>query len=320
MSKYPIDKAFSSIPSVKVTGSRFRLRLLSFAVGLTRLFYRWGGQVDIKHHRVVASDGYEMEVIQVSPIAAAENGPALMYYHGGGFFLTYGAGHLKSIKRYALKANCTVFFVVYRRSLDFAFPTPFNDCFDALEWLSNNATSLKIDRDRIAVGGDSAGGCLAAAVAQKALDSDNAGFSNIGIVGQLLIYPVIDFETKTESARQFTDTPVWTSGANKVMWRLYLRQAKRDSVADSQSAKIPEYASPIHRDSFAGLPPAYIEAAEFDPLRDEASDYAEQLSAAGVGVHFEFVEAAVHGYDMVNTDISRRYQSRRVEALQRFFT
>ena len=159
----------------------------------------------------------------------------------------------------------------------------------------------------MALVGDSAGGALAAGVSQQALDRGENP-----VCAQILIYPVTDHETRTESARSFTDTPMWRTGSNLAMWKVYLR--------GSDPAAVPAYAAPLHRDSFAGLPPAFVEVAEFDPLRDEGIEYARALEAAGVATELREVKGGIHGYDLVEgSPTAEAVYKDRMAAIQRFF-
>ena len=161
--------------------------------------------------------------------------------------------------------------------------------------------------------GDSAGGALAAGVAQKALDRKENP-----ICAQVLIYPVTDHETKTESARKFTDTPFWKTSSNIAMWKVYLRGSEHEKSGGR--AKAPPYAAPLHRESFAGLPPAWVEVAEFDPLRDEGRQYVEALAAASVPVEMREAQGAIHGYDLVaDSPTAEAMFKDRMAAIQRFF-
>ena len=157
------------------------------------------------------------------------------------------------------------------------------------------------------------GGALAAGVAQKALDRGENP-----ICAQILIYPVTDHETKSESALRFNDTPFWKTASNRNMWDVYLSGSEHKRVGGS--APVPPYAAPLHRESFAGLPPAWVEVAEFDPLIDEGRQYAEALQAAGVVVDLREAKAAIHGYDLVeDSPTAEAMFKERIAGIQRFF-
>lgn len=233
--------------------------------------------------------------------------PCLVYFHGGGFCLE-DAGYLHQYAaQYAGGAKCMVVFVHYRTSDIAPFPTPFQDCYAALRWVWDNAPGLGVDRARLAVGGDSAGGALAAACALRSRDEDGPS-----LCFQLLIYPVTDCRMETDSMRNCTDSPLWNARLNRRMWELYLRDGDKG---------MPEYAAPMLAAEFTGLPPAYVEVEEFDCLHDEGAAYARALQAAGVEVRFEDVPGTFHGFDFfTRKGISQVMMQKRVQALRQAFS
>ena len=240
------------------------------------------------HSRTETLPGYmgePIEAIIMEPRNIGELAPCLVYYHGGGFFFGASGIHYDMVMDYARFCRCKIVFVQYRLAPRYPFPTPPEDCYAALSWTYENAHRLGIDKTRIAVGGDSAGGALAAAVCQMA--RDRGGYLPIF---QLLIYPVTDRRMDTASNREFTDTPMWNSRLSALMWRAYLQDPTVSDVA---------YASPMEAKSFAGLPPAYIETAEFDCLRDEAVAYADVLTAEDIPVKLNSTRGTMHGFDIV---------------------
>jgi len=242
--------------------------------------------VEVRSHRLMSAGGEPFEVLEIAPRDLTHRAPALLDYHGGGFFLGHAPLHLRYAERYALDGRCRVFFPDYRLSVDHPFPAGFDDCYTTLGWVHREADALGIDASRVVLIGDSAGGALAAGVAQKALDRGEHP-----VCAQILIYPVTDHETKTASALEFSDTPLWKTASNRNMWNVYLH--------GHTGGAPPPYAAPLHRASFAGLPPAWVEVAEFDPLRDEGRLYADALRAAGVPVELREVKGGIHGYDLV---------------------
>lgn len=284
---YAILPEFRNFPALPVKNSPWLLRLISLIIRLQRLTRRWDPGVRARSHTVRSGAGLRIPVIEVSATGAADPAPALLYCHGGAFFLTYAGIHLDNAQRIALETGCKVFVVDYRLSTQAPFPAQFDDCLAALNWLRAEADELGVDAARIGVMGDSAGGALAAGLAQKALDEGQP------LRAQILLYPVTDAACSSASAQAFTDTPLWTAGANRVMWEIYLR--------GSGTNPPPPYASPAHRTNLAGLPAAYVETAEFDPLRDEALDYAQRLEAAGVTVRLNQTRGTIHGIDAVPT-------------------
>ena len=231
--------------------------------------------------------------------------PCLVYFHGGGFFLKDDAYIHKIVMEYAKKARCTVIFVHYRTADEYPFPTPFYDCADAINYVYEHVDELMIDKDRIAVGGDSAGGALAASITHFCKEK------GIGICFQMLVYPVIDMRMQTRSAKAYKDAPLWNSTMSKKMWEIYLR----DGIKDKQ-----EYASPILAEDFSGLPNAYIEVCEFDSLHDEGVEYADALMTAGNIVELVESKGGIHGFDVLSdTELTKRAMKKRCDALYRAF-
>ena len=228
-----------------------------------------------------------------------------MYYHGGAFALTYTHEHIHYALRYAREANCHVIFPDYRLGPLHPFPHGFNDCYATLSWVRDHAESLGIDLNRVAVGGDSAGGALAASVSQRNRDE-----GAIRLCGQMLVYPVADYECKTRSAREFCDTLQWNSRSNINLWKMYLRDC---------AGVAPAYASPIHGD-LQDLPTAYVETAEFDPLHDEGIYYAHALMEQGCEVQINETSGTVHGFDRVKESaVTRAAVEARIGFLRRIF-
>lgn len=304
---YALAPEFASQPGFTLPANRLLLRGLNALLRFQRRKFAWSDRVDVRIHSVAHADGI-VPVVEIVPRDLSGTAPAIIDYHGGGFFLTYAALHLTAAERYAVEGRCRVFFPDYRLSGAHPFPAGFDDCYATLEWVHASAAELEVDPQRVAVLGDSAGGALAAGVAQKALDGNESP-----ICAQILIYPVTDHETKTASALKFSDTPFWRTASNRNMWKVYL-------VGGVSGGDAPPYAAPLHRTSFAGLPPARVEVAEFDPLLDEGRLYGEALQAAGVPTEMREVAGAIHGYDLVeNSPTAEAVFKERIAAIQRFF-
>lgn len=229
-------------------------------------------------------DNDNLELLVFSPKSIKKQSPCLVYYHGGGFFFSGAWYHYRLAQQYAIATSCKVVFVQYRLAPKYPYPTPVEDCYSALNWVYENASKLNIDKRKIAVGGDSAGGSLAGAVCQMARDRK----TNLPLF-QLLIYPVTDRRMQTESYKKYTNTPMWNSKLSAKMWQGYLPDEKIENIS---------YASIIEAKSFGNLPPAYIETAEFDCLHDEAIDYAKALIASGVSVLLNETKGTMHGFDI----------------------
>lgn len=208
--------------------------------------------------------------------------PGLVYFHGGGWVIGDLDGSDQACRHVTNLADVVTVSVDYRLAPEHKFPIPLDDCFAALEWVTANASELGIEAGRIAVGGDSAGGNLAAAVSLRARDAGGPP-----IAFQLLVYPVTNYAFDTPSYEQNADGYLLTRDMMKWFWKHYLR--------DESDGKNP-LASPLLAEDLSGLPPAFIMTAEFDPLRDEGEAYAERLRQAGVAVELVRYDGLIHGF------------------------
>jgi acetyl esterase/lipase len=232
--------------------------------------------------------------------------PALVYYHGGAFVMKPAPQHLENALRYASEAPCIVIFVEYRLAPRYRFPAGFNDCYAALRWTLANAATLGIDTARVAVGGDSAGGSLAAGIAQRAKED------GISLRAQLLVYPSVDLLCKRPSMTAYADVPPFDGFSSLRIAEMY--------VGPEVSQKVPAYASPLLGD-LSQLAPEYVETPQFDPLHDQGRAYAEALTAKGVNVELNEIEGGVHGFDLIaaSSTVAREAMRRRIEFLRREF-
>ena len=209
---------------------------------------------------------------------------ALVYYHGGGWVLGNIAMTDLPCRLLAKASGCLVMSVDYRLAPEHKFPAPAEDCYAAVKWLSDNADSVNCDRSRIAVGGTSAGGNLAAVAALMARDRGGPP-----IAFQLLIYPATCRELDTNSHRQFASNNYYILSRADMewFWNHYL--------ADPADAANP-YACPDRAVTLKGLPPAFTITAEFDPLRDEGEAYAARLREEGVPSVLKRYNGVTHGF------------------------
>jgi acetyl esterase/lipase len=311
---YDLAPEFAAQPSFTIPSNRLALRVLDLLVRLQRRGFDAGDDVQVETHVVRVGDGHDLQVLEIAPRDLAGAAPALLDYHGGGFFLSCAKGHLDYAVHYARAARCRVFLPDYRLSIGHPFPAALDDCYATLAWVHGDAERLAVDPERVVLIGDSAGGALAAGVAQRALDHGECP-----IRAQVLIYPVTDHETKSDSARAFTDTPMWRTASNRNMWKVYLRGTEYGRTGGA--SPVPRYAAPLHREDFAGLPSARVEVAQFDPLRDEGLAYARALQAAGVPVELREVRGGIHGYDLVEgSPTARLVLGERMDSIRRFLS
>ena len=208
--------------------------------------------------------------------------PLLVYFHGGGWVLGGLDTHDGTCRELANGTGCVVVSVDYRLAPEHKFPAAAEDCYAVTQWAAAHAAELGADAKRLAVGGDSAGGNLAAVVAQIARDRGGPP-----IVFQLLIYPVIAAAFDTPSYRDNAEGYLLTAGDMRWFWNHYL--------ASSADAANP-YAAPLSARTLAGLPPALVITAEFDPLRDEGELYAHRLEEAGVPARLTRYDGMIHGF------------------------
>lgn len=304
--KYAIHSDFEKVPVLNIKFSPLIIGLLNLALKATRLRKKKTPGVTTRQYKITGDGGHQIKLIISTPDDIKPNAPALMYYHGGAFAMTYSSMHLENAERYAKEAGCISVFVCYRLAMKNPFPASFDDAYSAVSWVVANAENLSIDPTRIAVGGDSAGGALAAGVAQKCRDTQLAQ-----LCGQLLIYPVMDHRCSTPSATEFVDVPLFNAVSNRRMWDMYLKGSAIDSP--------PLYAAP-GLGSADNLPPAYIETAEFDPLRDEALDFAKALKACGNPPTINETRGTIHGYDgTAHNESAIASMQKRIEFLRTVF-
>ena len=241
--------------------------------------------LDVRTEKIASFDGKEISCFILSPKTVAEKAPCLIYLHGGGFVLEAAGYHYANAMRYAKEVGCKVLFPQYRLAPQNPHPVFFEDCYAAMCYAYDNADALGIDTDHIGIGGDSAGSTLAVGVCLMAKERNHP----VKFRFQMLPYPFLDARNESESSKRFTDTPMWNSSLSD-------RIAPMTKVDKTQ----PNYLwySPVEAESFADLPPAYIETAEFDCLHDDGILYARLLKGAGVAVTVNETKGTMHGFDI----------------------
>lgn len=241
----------------------------------------------------------------MSPNSLGDNVPCLIYIHGGGFVLAAAGYHYKNSMLYAKEVGCKIVFVNYRLAPENPHPVFFEDSYAAMCWAYDHADRFGIDRNRIGIGGDSAGSTLAVGVCMMARDRKHP----IKLAFQMLPYPFLDMRNNSESCKKFTDTPMWNS-------TLSGRIAPMTKVDRSNPNYV--YYSPVEAESFEGLPPAYIETSEFDCLHDDGILYADKLRRVGVEVTLNETKGTMHGFDiMQNAEITRAALAARIEFMKK---
>lgn len=209
--------------------------------------------------------------------------PILLYFHGGGWVTCNLDTHDSLCRSLANGASCIVVSVDYRLAPEHKFPAAVDDAYAATRWASDNAESINGDSNRIAVGGDSAGGNLAAVVSLMARDNGSPSLRH-----QLLIYPVTDLSSfDTKSYREHGEGYILTRDSMEYYRGHYIR---RDEDA------LNPYASPLLAQDLSGLPPALVMAAEFDVLTDESNAVANRLRRVGISVTYSCYEGMIHPF------------------------
>lgn len=211
------------------------------------------------------------------PAGLPDRAPALLWVHGGGTIMGHASQDDKYLRKLSQRTGVAIAAVEHRLAPEHPYPIPVDDCYAALLWLARQPW---VDPDRIAVGGASAGGHFAAALAQRAHDR-----GDVALAFQLLVYPMLDDRTGADhgSHRRI----MWTASDNQLAWRWYLNGAD------------PEQAAPARRGDLSGLPPAWIGVGTLDLFYEECLQYARRLREAGVPVHEEIVPGAFHAFDQI---------------------
>ncbi|MGB5810372.1 MAG: alpha/beta hydrolase [Polyangiales bacterium] len=207
---------------------------------------------------------------------------ALVYFHGGGWVVGSIDTHDGTCQRLCHGSGYVVIAVDYRLAPEDPYPAGFDDCIYATSWVATNAAELSVDPRRLAVGGDSAGGNLAAAVALAARDRGGPP-----IDFQLLVYPAVDSNFTRPSCTENAEGYVLTMDDLKWYW---------DQYQPNVAARTHPYCTPFNAPSLSGLPAALVITAEFDPLRDEGNDYADRLAQHGVPTTRSQYAGAIHGF------------------------
>lgn len=209
----------------------------------------------------------------------------LVHIHGGGLVMGLPESNDSRHLNLCSKLGITILAISYRKAPEHPYPTPLNDCEDGFDWFYENAESLKVNINRIALSGDSAGGCLAAALSQLKLKDKTNKIAHL-----LLLYPMLDASTgsKANEKDPLLGEFIWTAEMNQFSWSAYLNGQPRTSPAVPAALK-----------SHTGLPSCWIGVGALDLFLDENIEYARKLIKAGVKTEFDIYPAAIHGFPMI---------------------
>jgi acetyl esterase/lipase len=252
----------------------------------------------------------------VDPAPLEKGKPLLLHMHGGGFMMT-NPMLMPQIQGIATDCHCVVVSVDYRLAPETRYPGSLEDNYAALKWVHAHAAELGIDRSKIAVGGESAGGYHAASLAIHARDRNkrDRNKEDVPICFQLLIYPVLDDRTGSSNpVPPFIGQFMWTPSANRLAWSSLLG-------VPAGSSKVPVAAVPARAASVAGLPPAWIGVGSIDLFAEEDMEYARRLVHAGVATELLVAPGAFHGFDLLVPDaqVSKQFSASWKSALRKAF-
>ncbi len=296
--KYPIDKELKSISiySGSMVGRLYPL--INFAYGFVKC--KSDDFVKVKKYSTTGYKGEEISTLIIEPRQNEGPLPCIMLFHGGGFLMRASSAHYQIAKWYAHELKCKVVMPDYRLLPKYRYPVAIEDCYSTYMWVLQNAESLNIDKEKIFVAGDSAGGNISAAVTLM-LHDRNQPLPK----GAMLIYPVLDKRRITDSMKRFTDTPIWDSNCNKLFWDMYLKEQENSQT---------KYASISEIEDLDFFPPTYIEVSEYDCLHDEGIEFGEKLKSHGVPVEVHDMKGTCHGYETATkSSIVKKCMSWRME-------
>ncbi|SDT11956.1 alpha/beta hydrolase [Pseudomonas granadensis] len=239
-------------------------------------------------HRTITFEGKPLKLTVIRPEKVKGELPAFMFFHGGGWVLGDYPTHARLIRDLVVSSGAVAVYVDYTPSPEAHYPTAINQAYAATQWVAENGQQINVDGKRLAVAGNSVGGNMAAVVSLMAKEK-----ATPKIRFQLLLWPVTDSHFETDSYKQFAEGHFLSKNMMTWFW---------DSYTTDLSARAQIYASPLKAsiDQLKGLPPALVQTAGLDVLRDEGEAYAQKLDAAGVDVTAVRYNGMIHDYGLLN--------------------
>ncbi|MEX2111870.1 MAG: alpha/beta hydrolase [Pirellulales bacterium] len=236
----------------------------------------------------IEADGESISLTVVRPAGVKQTPPAFMFFHGGGWVLGDFPTHQRLVRDLVVESGAAAVFVNYTPSPEARFPLAIEQAYAATRWVAEHSAQLNLDGSRLAVAGNSVGGNMATVVALLAKDRGGPH-----IKFQLLLWPVTDASFETASYRQFSEGYALTTNMMRWFWEHYTTDVGQRRTI---------YASPLQAslEELRGLPPALIQTAQLDVLRDEGEAYARKLNAAGVDVTSVRYNGLIHDYGLLN--------------------
>ncbi len=250
----------------------------------------------------------EVRVLVYLPKNVSAPTPALLWIHGGGYVIGNAELADPQVKSIVSTLGCAAVSVDYRLAPETPHPGPVEDCYAALKWLYTNASDLGVDATRIAIGGDSAGGGLTAALALLTRDR-----GEVPLIFQFLTYPMLDDRTVTADPHPYTGEYVWTAEANRFGWTALLGQ-------EPGGTDVSPYAAAARAKNLEGLPPAFIAVGTLDLFLEEDLEYARRLMRAGVPTELHVYPGAFHAFPMAaDAKVTQAFMRDYMSALARAF-
>lgn len=256
--------------------------------GLTRMLGLIPEVTGVGHevHQVSSFDGHSIAVHRFFKEGVDKTTPALVHVHGGGTIMGNVDMHTRFLSHFALESGLQIFSVEYRLAPENPFPTPTEDVYAAVKWVSEHATDFNLNPARIGIMGESAGGNLAAGATLMARDR---GLSP-PLAKQILAYPMLD-DRNTQPHPAMEGLALWTTEQNLTAWSAFLG-------ADVGTDRVSEYAAPARATRVDGLPPTYLEVGALDIFRDETLKYGSRIAEANIDVELHVYPSLPHAYDV----------------------
>lgn len=305
--KYPVKPEFELLRPIVMPMNRHLIALEDLFLHLTMFLVVIDPHVRIKTTTLVMRDGHRIRAWVFTPKHLPEKAPCLVYYPGGGFMMGPGFAHKRNAAKLAYSAGCKIILVPYRLAPKWAFPTALYDAYDSFLFVHDHAEQFGIDPNRIAMGGDSAGGALTAGSTALLRDTNKPK-----PIFAMMLYPALDRGfADTPSRHQYVDTPMFNTKRFEVIEKYYYKNGYFG---------LEKYAYPLQLETFAGLPPAYIETAEFDCLHDDGKNALIKSEASGIKVTLVETKGTFHGYDAIEASpVTKDCMRRRIQALRDAF-
>ncbi|EME7221458.1 alpha/beta hydrolase [Enterococcus faecium] len=235
---------------------------------------------------IIKRDGKKLRICVYSPLKQTEEKiPGILWTHGGGFACGLPESEIAVYEQLIEWSPCVIVSPDYRLSVEAPFPAAIEDCYDALLWLYQHTQMLGVRSDQLFLGGGSAGGGLAVALAMMTRDR-----GKVNIAFQMPLYPMLDNTMSTESMKD-NNCIGWNEAKNRVGWRMYLGE-------NFQSPEVSKYASPSRETDYTNLPPAFTYVGSCDPFCDETQDYIQNLKKVGIEAECTVYQGGYHAFEM----------------------